>query len=57
MGDQIANFAYSDGIDARQRLVEQDELRPAGQGAGDFDAAAVVLVLCPHGTTKRRYRP
>ena len=41
MPDQVADFAHRDGIDAGERLVQQDVGRMGGQAAGDFHPAAL----------------
>ena len=40
MFDQIANIGDRDRVDTRQRFVEKDELRLAGQRPGDFHPAS-----------------
>ncbi len=38
--DDLADIGDGQGIDAGEGFIEQHEGRLAGQGAGDFDAAA-----------------
>ena len=41
VSDRVLDLADRLGVDARERLVEQDQLRLGDEGAGDLEAAAL----------------
>ena len=54
VGDEVADLAHRDRVDAGQRLVEQDEMRPDAEGPGNLDAATFARLLMGKGSFLRR---